>query len=83
MNENLDGFLCNECGYSKWGHFSYSVTAKQNFAAEKLEDEEDRKKAVETIDKESDNAYNKYQQILEYKKQIVQLLQEINHVIYI
>lgn len=78
--ENLEGFLCNECGYSKWGQFSYSLTAKRSFGAEKIENDEDKKKAMEIIDKESDNAYNKYQEILQYKNLMLQHLQNINQV---
>jgi hypothetical protein len=29
--ENLDGFLCNECGYCKHARFDYSVACKPSF----------------------------------------------------
>lgn len=39
--ENLDSFLCNECGYSKYGRFEFSVNAKPSFAFDAIESEDD------------------------------------------
>lgn len=38
--ENLHAFLCNECGYCKYGKFEYSLAVKPSYAADKIESEE-------------------------------------------
>jgi hypothetical protein len=46
MYEVLDGFLCNECGYSKHGRFEFSLVCNASFAAEPILAESDRKRAT-------------------------------------
>jgi len=38
--ENLEAFLCNECGFCQYGHFEYTLTAKPNFAVDPIETDE-------------------------------------------
>eukprot|EP00742_Colponemidia_sp_Colp-10_P004531 GILJ01004836.1.p1 GENE.GILJ01004836.1~~GILJ01004836.1.p1 ORF type:complete len:2747 (+),score=454.59 GILJ01004836.1:625-8241(+) len=66
--EKLDAFLCNECGVSRYAKIDLLFYAKVGFAAEKLEREEDRKKAVETMDSQLAAAHRKFQQLSEYRK---------------
>ena len=75
--ENLHAFLCNECGYSKYGSFSFSFKAKPSFAPERMENDEDRKRGIETIDTESANAYRRYQQLMSFKKPLSLILTQI------
>ncbi|KYQ89094.1 hypothetical protein DLAC_10325 [Tieghemostelium lacteum] len=72
--ENLDGFLCNECGFCKHARFEYSFTCKPTVSIEKIENQEDHKRAIATIDKESENAHKKYQRLLGFKKIISNLI---------
>ena len=47
--DEKDPFLCNSCGYSKFGKFEYSLTAKSCPFIESIETEDDRKKNVNNI----------------------------------
>ncbi|KAJ6309928.1 hypothetical protein OIU76_014802 [Salix suchowensis] len=38
---NLDSFLCNECGYSKYGRFELNFMAKPSFTLDSMENDED------------------------------------------
>src|SRR5687768_15393836 len=42
--DERDPFLCNACGYSKYGKFDYTLTARPVAGVEAIENEEDRKK---------------------------------------
>eukprot|EP01119_Soliformovum_irregulare_P005782 TRINITY_DN1752_c0_g1_i5.p1 TRINITY_DN1752_c0_g1~~TRINITY_DN1752_c0_g1_i5.p1 ORF type:complete len:4545 (-),score=1275.14 TRINITY_DN1752_c0_g1_i5:38-13672(-) len=77
--ENLEAFLCNECGYSKWARFDYNFYAKPSLACEKIENDEDRNKALSTIDKEVENAHAKYLQLVQYKKPLLKLISSIHN----
>ena len=41
--DNLTGFLCNECGHSKYGAFSWSLLAAPGFGVDRVKGEEDCK----------------------------------------
>ena len=71
--ENLHAFLCNECGFCKYGAFGFSFLAKPSFAPERMENDEDRNRGIENVDKESANAYRRYQQLMSYKKPITRI----------
>jgi len=45
--ENLDAFLCNECGYCKHARFDYSLVCTPSFAVEPVRSEEDKHKAMQ------------------------------------
>eukprot|EP01133_Synstelium_polycarpum_P011499 gene11499-13413_t len=72
--ENLEAFLCNECGFCKHARFEYAFTCKPTVAIEKIETADDYKRAVATIDKESENAHKKYQRLMGFKKLIANLI---------
>ena len=44
--DEKDPFLCNACGYSKYGKFDYSLAAKVYPSVEPINNEEERKKMV-------------------------------------
>ncbi|CAN4082734.1 unnamed protein product [Withania somnifera] len=50
--ENLDSFLCNECGYSKYGRFEFNFMAKPNFSFDSMENDVDMKKGLAVIEAE-------------------------------
>lgn len=72
--DNPDAFLCNDCGHCKWARFEFHVTAKTSFGSHPIQDDQDRERALETIRKESENAQQKHQQLLELKKPLVKLI---------
>eukprot|EP00960_Hanusia_phi_P031785 749481-Hanusia_phi.AAC.19 len=66
--ENLDAFLCNECGYCKHARFDYTLYSKTSLSVEPIMDEDDKAKAVLTMERESENAYKAYQDIQSCKR---------------
>ncbi|KAB2613738.1 auxin transport protein BIG-like [Pyrus ussuriensis x Pyrus communis] len=72
--ENLDSFLCNECGYSKYGRFEFNFMAKPSFAFDDMENDEDMKRGLAAIETESENAHRKYQQLLGFKKPLLKIV---------
>ncbi|XP_010261103.1 PREDICTED: auxin transport protein BIG isoform X2 [Nelumbo nucifera] len=75
--ENLDSFLCNECGYSKYGRFEFNFMAKPSFSFDNMENDEDMKKGLAAIESESENAHRRYQQLLGFKKPLLKLVSSI------
>ncbi|CAN6479149.1 unnamed protein product [Victoria cruziana] len=75
--ENLDSFLCNECGYSKYGRFEFNFMAKPSFTFDSMENDEDMKKGLAAIESESENAHRRYQQLLGFKKPLLKLVSSI------
>ncbi|CAD5321836.1 unnamed protein product [Arabidopsis thaliana] len=75
--ENLDSFLCNECGYSKYGRFEFNFMAKPSFIFDNMENDEDMKKGLAAIESESENAHKRYQQLLGFKKPLLKIVSSI------
>ncbi|XWS47517.1 hypothetical protein CRYUN_Cryun14cG0159200 [Craigia yunnanensis] len=75
--ENLDSFLCNECGYSKYGRFEFNFMAKPSFTFDKMENDEDMKRGLAAIEAESENAHRRYQQLLGFKKPLLKIVSSI------
>ncbi|KAL5582074.1 hypothetical protein UlMin_014516 [Ulmus minor] len=75
--ENLDSFLCNECGYSKYGRFEFNFMAKPSFSFDNMENDEDMKKGLAAIESESENAHRRYQQLLGFKKPLLKIVSSI------
>ncbi|XP_042008662.1 auxin transport protein BIG-like [Salvia splendens] len=73
--ENLDSFLCNECGYSKYGRFEFNFMAKPSFTFDSMENDDDMKRAA--IESESENAHRRYQQLLGFKKPLLKIVSSI------
>lgn len=72
--ENLDGFLCNECGYCKHGRFEFSVLCNSSFVSEKVACEEDRKRASTVIEKETAEVHRRHEQLKKMRSTVVQAL---------
>lgn len=75
--ENLDSFLCNECGYSKYGRFEFNFMARPSFVFDSMENDEDMKKGLTAIESESENAHRRYQQLMGFKKPLLKLVSSI------
>ncbi|KAG6720767.1 hypothetical protein I3842_03G077400 [Carya illinoinensis] len=75
--ENLDSFLCNECGYSKYGRFEFNFTAKPSFTFDNMENDDDMKRGLAAIESESENAHRRYQQLLGFKKPLLKIVSSI------
>jgi E3 ubiquitin-protein ligase UBR4 len=75
--ENLDSFLCNECGYCKYGRFEFNFHAKPSFTFDNMENDEDMKRGLVAIESESENAHRRYQQLLGFKKPLLKIVSSI------
>lgn len=75
--ENLDSFLCNECGYCKYGRFEFHFMAKPSFTFDNMENDEDMKRGLAAIESESENAHRRYQQLLGFKKPLLKIVSSI------
>ncbi|CAL0317336.1 unnamed protein product [Lupinus luteus] len=75
--EHLDSFLCNECGYSKYGRFEFNFMAKPSFTFDNMENDEDMKRGLAAIELESENAHKRYQQLLGFKKPLLKIVSSI------
>ncbi|XP_073156563.1 auxin transport protein BIG [Henckelia pumila] len=75
--ENLDSFLCNECGYSKYGRFEFNFMAKPSFIFDSMENDEDMKRGLAAIESESESAHRRYQQLLGFKKPLLKIVSSI------
>jgi len=75
--ENLDSFLCNECGYSKYGRFEFHFMAKPSFSFDDMENDDDMRKGLAAIESESENAHRRYQQLMGFKKPLIKLVSSI------
>eukprot|EP00727_Mastigamoeba_balamuthi_P002214 m51a1_g11990 putative auxin transport protein big-like (3533) ;mRNA; f:886903-898969 len=66
--ENLEAFICNECGYCKHEKFDICVVAKPSLATtDVIETDDDVKKSLSAIERECENAYAKYEDIVKMK----------------
>ncbi|GMH20638.1 hypothetical protein Nepgr_022479 [Nepenthes gracilis] len=75
--ENLDSFLCNECGYSKYGRFEFNFMAKPSYMFDNMENDDDMKRGLAAIESESENAHRRYQQLLGFKKPLLKIVSSI------
>ncbi|KAJ9147476.1 hypothetical protein P3X46_029633 [Hevea brasiliensis] len=75
--ENLDSFLCNECGFSKYGRFEFNFMAKPSFTFDNMENDDDMKRGLAAIESESENAHRRYQQLLGFKKPLLKIVLSI------
>ena len=73
--DEKDPFLCNSCGFCKYAKFDYVLTARFTASAvEAIENEEDRAKAVQTINTLLDKADRLYKIILSIRPTLENLL---------
>jgi len=75
--DEKDPFLCNTCGFCKYAKFDYTLTAKPTFAVDPIENEEDRKKTVQTINSLLEKADRVYKSLISNKPALELLLLRI------
>ena len=62
--DEKDPFLCNACGFCKYAKFEYTLTTRICCAVDPIENEEDRKKAIFSINSLLDKADKVYKQLM-------------------
>ncbi|CAB3995920.1 E3 ubiquitin- ligase UBR4 [Paramuricea clavata] len=75
--DEKDPFLCNACGFCKYAKFDLTLTAKPCCAVDPIENEEDRKKAVTSINTLLDRADKMYRQLVAHRQPLDSLLMKI------
>lgn len=76
--DEKDPFVCNACGFCKYGKFEYSLNARPCVTVEPINNEEDRKKAIANINSLLEKADNIYRQLQSYRPQVETLLAQLN-----
>ncbi|XP_041369615.1 E3 ubiquitin-protein ligase UBR4-like [Gigantopelta aegis] len=78
--DEKDPFLCNACGFCKYAKFDFTLVAKPCCAVDPIENEEDRKKAISTINSMLEKADKIYKQLQTHRPLLENLLiQVIEH----
>ncbi|GAB0492582.1 hypothetical protein MMPV_003850 [Pyropia vietnamensis] len=72
--EHLDAFLCNECGFCKYGRFDFTLVASPSFAAEQVENEADRLRASAVIEEETASVYRRYESLTALRAALVRVI---------
>jgi E3 ubiquitin-protein ligase UBR4 len=57
--EHLDGFMCNECGHSRYGRFEFTLAATPATAYAPLTSGDDFAIAMHALDAEAENLHGK------------------------
>jgi len=76
--DEKDPFLCNACGYCKYAKFDFSLTSRPCCAVDPIENDDDRKRAVTTINALLDKADHQYKLLQERKAALESLLVHIS-----
>ena len=72
-----DPFLCNACGFCKYAKFEYTLTSRPCCAVDPIENEDDRKKAILSINSLLDKADRVYRQLIGNKPILESLLLKV------
>lgn len=65
--DEKDPFLCHACGFCKYAKFDYTLSARPCCAVDTIENDEERKKMVQTIGTLLDKADRVYRQLVANK----------------
>ncbi|XP_063890967.1 protein purity of essence [Helicoverpa armigera] len=76
--DEKDPFLCHACGFCKYAKFDYTLTARPCCAVDTIENDEERKKMVQTIGALLDKADRVYRQLTSNKPVLESLLHKIS-----
>ena len=63
--EHLEAFLWNECGFSRYGKYEFSLLARPWFAIEKVKNETMKMEAENSLENQLSNVQSKYTKIQE------------------
>lgn len=72
--ENLQGFLCIDCGFCKYGKFSYSVNGWPSDDVDRVETDQDEKQCLAVIEAESQKARDTAQRLQRLRRPIERVL---------
>lgn len=75
--DEKDPFLCNACGFCKYAKFDFTLTAKPCCAVDPIENEDDRKKSISTINNLLEKADRTYKQLQAHKPALENLLMQV------
>nr|KAG5693182.1 hypothetical protein BaRGS_014072 [Batillaria attramentaria] len=75
--DEKDPFLCNACGFCKYAKFDLTLLAKPCCAVDPIENEEDRKKAITTINSLLEKADRTYKQLQTHRPVLESLLIQV------
>ncbi|XP_011314104.1 protein purity of essence isoform X2 [Fopius arisanus] len=75
--DEKDPFLCHACGFCKYAKFDYTLTARPCCAVDPIENDEDRKKTVATINTWLEKADRIYKTLTSNKPTLEMLLMKI------
>uniref|UniRef100_A0A2C9K8S7 UBR-type domain-containing protein n=1 Tax=Biomphalaria glabrata TaxID=6526 RepID=A0A2C9K8S7_BIOGL len=75
--DEKDPFLCNSCGFCKYAKFDLTLTAKPCCAVDPIENEEDRKKAITSINSLLEKADRIYKQLQLHRPVLESLLIQV------
>ncbi|CAH1119052.1 unnamed protein product [Phaedon cochleariae] len=76
--DEKDPFLCHACGFCKYAKFDFSLYAKPCCAVEPIENDEDRKKTVSSINTLLEKADRVYKQLIAIKPTLESLVLKIS-----
>ncbi|CAG9110042.1 unnamed protein product [Plutella xylostella] len=76
--DEKDPFLCHACGFCKYAKFDYTLSARPCCAVDTIENDEERKKMVQTIGALLDKADRVYRQLTANKPVLESLLHKIS-----
>ncbi|KAG6463209.1 hypothetical protein O3G_MSEX013740 [Manduca sexta] len=76
--DEKDPFLCHACGFCKYAKFDYTLMARPCCAVDTIENDEERKKMVQTIGALLDKADRVYRQLVANKPVLESLLHKIS-----
>ncbi|KAL4218587.1 perineurial glial growth [Mactra antiquata] len=75
--DEKDPFLCNACGFCKYAKFDFTLTAKPCCAVDPIENEDDRKKAISTINSLLEKADRIYKQLQLHRPALENLMIQV------
>ncbi|XP_045509174.1 E3 ubiquitin-protein ligase UBR4 isoform X9 [Colias croceus] len=76
--DEKDPFLCHACGFCKYAKFDYTLIARPCCAVDTIENDEERKKMVQTIGALLDKADRVYRQLIANKPILESLVHKIS-----
>uniref|UniRef100_A0A8D8THS7 E3 ubiquitin-protein ligase UBR4 n=1 Tax=Cacopsylla melanoneura TaxID=428564 RepID=A0A8D8THS7_9HEMI len=80
--DEKDPFLCHACGFCKYAKFDYVITARPCCTVDAITNDEERAKAISTINSQLDKANLCYRQLTNLKPALVSLLTRIEDRVY-
>ncbi|KAL3872340.1 hypothetical protein ACJMK2_040271 [Sinanodonta woodiana] len=75
--DEKDPFLCNACGFCKYAKFDFTLTAKPCCAVDPIENEDDRKKAISTINALLEKADKIYRTLQNHRPALENLMIQV------